>query len=74
MSKRVFRLDYLPDVEFTMGFELLSGMTVPEQGEAVLAVLPTRQVELKIISQPSVTMLNNSSIICTFRVLQVDTA
>jgi hypothetical protein len=68
---RVFKIDQLADYilkdGFTFGFEIYSGMTLPEKGETILAILDNRELYLKILTEPAVSLLRNS-LICTFRV------
>ena len=64
---RIFKLDYLPEGRdvFSMGFEVYSGMTLPERGETILAVLPDKKVRLMVASEPDLSLYKNS-LVCTF--------
>ena len=66
---KIFRLSELADCqeEFTMGFEVFSGMEMPALGDEVMAVLGEQRIVLQIISEPEF-VVNQTALVCIFRV------
>ena len=70
---KIFRLTNLADSqeEFTMGFEIFSGMEAPVKGEIILAVMPERQLEFQVISEPQF-LFNQNALVCMFTIRRLD--